>query len=107
MGKAQLISGLQILAAILAVVLVVGLYKAKSDASRAQSHVRQLQRDIAETEASDRALRADIAHLESPAHVEELARQHLDVAPGGQSAALPERAMANRLPAPLDRSAHR
>ena len=106
MGKAQLIRGLQIVAAILVVVLVVGLYKAKSDASRADAHVRQLHQTIAETEASNRALNAEIAHLESPAHVEQLAQEHLDVAPGAQSAALPERTMANRLPAPRERQTH-
>jgi cell division protein FtsL len=103
MGKAQLIRGLQIVAAILVVVLVVGLYKAKSDASRAEAHVRQLHLTIDETEASNRALNAEIAHLESPAHVEQLAQEHLDVAPGAQSAALPESTMANRLPAPRNR----
>ena len=103
MGKAQLIRGLQIVAAILVVVLVVGLYKAKSDASRAEQHVRQLQHDIAETEASSRALRAEIAHLESPANVEQLAEQHLDASPGAQSAALPENTMASHLPAPRER----
>ena len=103
MGKAELIRGLQIVAAILVVVLVVGLYKAKSDASRAEAHVRQLHQTIAETEASNRALNAEIAHLESPAHVEQLAQEHLDVAPGAQSAALLENTMANRLPAPRSR----
>ena len=106
MGKAQLIRGLQIIAAILVVVLVVGLYKAKSDASRAEAHVRELHHTIAETEASNRALNAEIAHLESPAHVEQLAQEHLDIAPGAQSAALPEGAMPNRLPAPHNQQAH-
>jgi hypothetical protein len=100
MGKAQLIRSLQIVAAILVIVLVVGLYKAKSDASRAEQRVRQLQHDIAETEASGRALRAEIAHLESPANVEQLAEQHLDASPGAQSAALPESTMASHLPPP-------
>lgn len=106
MGKAQLIRALQIAAGILVVVLVVGLYKAKSDASKAEAHVRQLHREISETEASNRALNAEIAHLESPAHVQELAQQHLDVTPGGQSAALPESSMASRLPAPRQRQSH-
>jgi cell division protein FtsL len=107
MGKAQLIRGLQIVAGIVVVVLVVGLYKAKSDASNAEAHVRQLHQQIGETEASNRALNAEIAHLESPAHVQELAQQHLDVTPGAQSAALPENSMSSRLPAPRERQAHR
>ena len=100
MGKAHLIRVAQIVAAILVVVLVVGLYKAKTDASRAAAHVRELQHQIGETESSDRALRAEIAHLESPAHVERLAREHLDVTPGAQSAALPQADIARRLPPP-------
>jgi cell division protein FtsL len=103
MGKAHLIRALQIAAAIIIVVLVVGLYKAKSDASKAEAHVRQLNREIADTEASNRALSAEIAHLESPAHVQDLAQQHLGVTPGGQSAALPENALSSRLPAPRER----
>jgi cell division protein FtsL len=106
MGKAQLIRGLQIAAAIIVVVLVIGLYKAKTDASRAAAHVRELQHDISETETSSRALRAEIAHLESPARVERLAEQHLDVAAGAQSAALPESSIASRLPAPRTAQAH-
>src|SRR4029079_1470251 len=98
MGKAQLIRALQIAAAIIVVVLVVGLYKAKSDASKAEAHVRQLHHEIADTEAANRALHAEIAHLESPARVEQLAQEHLDVTPGGQSAALPEADMNRRLP---------
>ena len=100
MGKAQLIRALQIAAAIIVVVLVVGLYKAKSDASKAQAHVRQLHRQIADTEAANRALSAEIAHLESPERVEQLAQEHLELAPGGQSAALPESDLNHRLPAP-------
>ena len=100
MGKAQLIRALQIVAAIIVVVLVVGLYKAKSDASKAETHVRQLHRQIADTEAANRALNAEIAHLESPERVEQLAQEHLQLAPGGQSAALPESDLNRRLPAP-------
>jgi cell division protein FtsL len=103
MGKTQLIRALQIAAAILVVVLVVGLYKAKTDASRAQAHVHQLQQDIATAASDNRALRAEIAHLESPAHVERLAEQHgLDTAADAQSAALPQSAIATRLPPPRD-----
>lgn len=107
MGQAQLIRGLQIAAAILVVVLVVGLYKAKSDASKAAAHVRELQSEIADTEAADRALRAEVAHLESPGHVQQLAQEHLDVASGAQSAALPQSEIDRRLPAPRNApSAH-
>ncbi len=99
MGKAQLIRALQIAAAIIVVVLVIGLYKAKSDAANAEAHVRQLHREIADTEAANRALNAEIAHLESPERVEQLAHEHLELTPGGQSAALPESDLNRRLPA--------
>lgn len=91
---------LHILAAVLIVVLAIGLYKAKSDASQAQEHVRTLQTQIDDTEADLRALRAEIAHLESPARVENLAERHLGVSVGSESAALPETQIDQRLPAP-------
>lgn len=91
---------LHILAGVLIVVLVVGLYKAKSDAAKAQAHVRDLQGQIESTEADMRALRAEIAHLESPARVEALARRELNADVGSESAALPENAIDQHLPAP-------
>jgi len=100
MGKAQLIRMLQIIAAVVIVVLAVGLYRAKSDASRTQAHVRELQGEIEEREAALRELRAEIAERESPANVEKLAQDRLGVAPGSASATLPESEIARRLPAP-------
>jgi cell division protein FtsL len=100
MAKAQLTRWLQIGAAVLVVALAIGLYKAKTDAARTQSHVRQLERQIDEREADLRALRAEIAHLESPARVEQLAEDHLGAVVGSESAALPESAIDQRLPAP-------
>lgn len=100
MAKAQLTRWLQIGAAVLVVALAIGLYKAKTDAARTQSHVRQLERQIDEREADLRALRAEIAHLESPARVEQLAEDHLGAVVGSEGAALPESAIDQRLPAP-------
>ncbi len=80
--------GLYIVAALIIVALVVGLYKAKADASKAQAHVRQLQTDIADAEADLRELRAEIAQQETPARVERLAREHLDI--GDPQEAQPE-----------------
>jgi cell division protein FtsL len=99
MGKNQLTRLLQILAAVLIVVLVIGLYKAKTDASKTRAHVRELQTQVESSEADLRELRAEIAHLESPARVEELAKQHLHMTPGDQNPALPEGQMDQRLPA--------
>ncbi len=103
MGKAQLIRALQIAAAILIVVLAIGLYRAKSEAARTEAHVRQLQQEIEDREADMRALRAEIAARESPANVEALARQRLGLEQGGP--ALPESAIDDRLPAPQQQKA--
>ncbi|HYD86578.1 MAG TPA: hypothetical protein VEA80_03820 [Vitreimonas sp.] len=100
MGKAQLIRMLQIIAAVVIVVLAVGLYRAKSDAARTQAHVRELQNEIEAREAALRELRAEIAERESPANVEQLAQDRLGVAPGSANATLPEGEIARRLPAP-------
>ncbi len=90
MGKAQLVRVLQIAAAVLIVVLVVGLYRAKSDAARTQSHVRQLEQEIVDREARLRELRAEIARRESPANVEALAETRLGAVVGSEAALLPE-----------------
>lgn len=91
---------LQILAGVLVILLAVGLYKAKTDAAKAEAHVRQLQSEIGEREADLRALRAEIAHLETPARVESLAERHLGLDIGGEETALPESQIDTRLPAP-------
>lgn len=101
MDKAQLTRALQIAAFVVMVALAVGLYKAKSDASRARAHVRQLENEISARETDLRELRAEIARLESPANIEALAaREGLELRPGAQAAALPERAIDERLPPP-------
>jgi cell division protein FtsL len=105
MAKARLIRYAQIAAGVLVVVLAIGLYKAKTDAARTEAHVRQLQNDVDEREADLRALRAEIAHLESPGRVETLAERHLGSATGSSSAALPESALDAKLPAPQRRAA--
>ena len=91
---------LNVLAAILVIALAIGLYKAKSDAAKAQAHVRALQTEIEDGEAGLRALRAEIARLESPARVEALAERELGMNVGSESAALPAAAIAQTLPAP-------
>lgn len=100
MGQAQLrrlwhIAGIALVAA-----LFVGLYKAKTDAARSQSHVRALQTQVQDEEARVRALRAEVARLESPENVERLARERLGLEPGAGNSALPERALVDRLPPP-------
>jgi cell division protein FtsL len=100
MAKATLRRWFQIAAALLIVVLAVGLYRAKSDAARTETEVRRLNADIAEREARLRELRAVIAESESPARIEELNAERLGLVVGGESAALPESEIAGRLPAP-------
>jgi len=100
MDKALLRRGAYAVAALIIVALVIGLYKAKTDAARTEAHVRQLQRQIEESEADMRALRAEIAAQESPARIEALAENHLGVVVGSAGAALPENAIEQRLPAP-------
>lgn len=102
MEKAQLRRGLHIAAVIVIIVLAVGLYKAKTDASKTHAHVRALETQISETEASMRALRAEIATLESPARIEALAERYLEADTGSESAALPESAIGANLPAPRE-----
>ncbi len=98
MDKAQLRRALHIAAAILVVVLAIGVYKAKTDAARTEAHVRQLQTQIGETEAELRGLRAAIAAQESPGRIEAMSEQHLGLAVGAESAALPESAIGETLP---------
>lgn len=100
MDKALLTRGFHAVAALIIAALAVGLYKAKTDAARTETHVRQLQQQIEQSDADLRALRAEIAELESPGRIEELAESHLGAAVGSESAALPEAALAQRLPPP-------
>lgn len=100
MDKALLRRGFYVVAALLIAALAIGLYKAKTDAARTEAHVRDLQSQIEESEADLRALRAEIAHLESPGRIETLAQDHLGVSVGSEGAVLPENQLDDRLPAP-------
>jgi hypothetical protein len=105
MAKVHLIRALQVVAAVLVAALAIGLYRAKSNAAKTESHVRELQLEIGEREATLRELRAEIAQRESPANVEALAEERLDGAVAGEGAALPESAIDERLPPPRARKA--
>lgn len=100
MGKAQLRTVFQALAAVVVVMLAVGLYRAKSEAARTEAHVRELRAEISAREAHVRELRADIAELESPANIEALAEERLELIVGRESAALPESTIDDALPPP-------
>jgi cell division protein FtsL len=100
MEKTQMRRALHVIAALIIVALAIGLYRAKSDAAKTEAHVRDLQMQIDEREADLRALRSEIAQLESPARVERLAEEELGLVIGRESAALPEASIAQRLPPP-------
>jgi|GEM_PF-1676110 len=100
MAKVTLKRWLQVAAAVIVVVLAVGVYRAKSDAAGTEADVRRLNGEIAEREARIRELRADIAEQESPARIEQLNEERLGNTIGSESAALPEAEIARRLPAP-------
>lgn len=104
MAKAHLRRALHVLAAVIIVALAIGLYRAKSDAAKTEARVRQLQQEIEEAEADLRGLRSEIAQLESPARIESLAEEELGLVIGRESAALPESAIDQRLPAPRARN---
>jgi len=90
---------LQVLAVVIIIALAIGLYRAKSDASRTEARVRDLQSQVTEREADLRELRAEIAELESPARIAEMAEARGMVI-GAESAALPESEIDDRLPPP-------
>lgn len=105
MGKVTLKRWFQIAAAVLVVVLAIGLYRAKSDAAKTEADVHRLNAEITEREARLRELRAEIAEGESPARIEDLNNRELGLVVGSEGQALPEREIANRLPAPQQQKA--
>lgn len=102
MGKTELIRTLQIMAAIVVVVLAVGLYRSKSDAGRTEARVRELRQQVDARETNVGYLRAEVARRESPANIEALAADRLGVVVGSASEALPEAAIDERLPPPRE-----
>jgi cell division protein FtsL len=87
-----------IAAVVVILALAFGLYKSKTDAEAARARIADLSKEVSETRAEVRALRAEAAHLESPGHIEELAKQNLEI---GRSAQVrPESDIAGALPQP-------
>lgn len=70
-----------VLAALVAAALSVGLYRAKHEADDARRSVAELEREIARLETENRLLAAEAALLERPERIEKLAREHLGMAP--------------------------
>ena len=62
-----------------AIVLAIGLYRAKTEAQAARFHVEELQAQIAEERRATAVLRAEIAYLERPERLRELAERFLEM----------------------------
>ncbi len=73
------------LAAAVALLLAVGLYKSKTEADAARANVARLHAEVAAAADEIRLLKAEVAHLESPARIEALARAKLGLAPAALS----------------------
>jgi cell division protein FtsL len=76
-------------AAILALVLAIGLYRAKTEADTARARVRQLEIEVAAAQAELKILSAEVAVLESPERVEKLAREKLGLKPAAPNQVKP------------------
>lgn len=89
-----------IAAIVLALALAIGLYRAKTEADAARARVAELERQVSAAKDEVKALAAEVAVLESPARIEELARRRLGVTPGaaGQPRAASE--IGSTLPPP-------
>lgn len=65
----------------LLVVLVFGVYLAKTMAGRERTEIAKVERQIREERARIRLLQAEVAHLEEPARLEKLSTAYLGLAP--------------------------
>jgi cell division protein FtsL len=70
-----------LVAAGLLVVLVLGVYLAKTMAGRERAQIARAERQIAEEKARIRLLQAEVAHLEEPDRLERLSTSYLGLAP--------------------------
>jgi cell division protein FtsL len=61
-------------------VLVLGVYMAKTFAGRERAQIAEVEREIGEEKARVRLLKAEVAYLEQPQRIEQLAQQ-LQLAP--------------------------
>ena len=63
------------------VMLILGVYLAKTIAGRERAEIATAERGIADEKAQIRTLDAEVAHLEEPARIERLSETYLDMAP--------------------------
>lgn len=66
---------------LIGVALTVALYFVKTHAQSAKRDVRELSAAIAAEEAAIRVLRAELAYLDNPARLSDLATEHLSTSP--------------------------
>jgi cell division protein FtsL len=66
---------------LIGVILIVMLYSVKTRALQAKALVRNMEHTVAQEKAGLRILNAEIAHLENPERLRQLAEQHLQLEP--------------------------
>jgi cell division protein FtsL len=76
-----MIRALNVLAFIVASVLAVALYIAKTEAQEARERLADIRTELAEERRQINVLNVDIAHLEDPDRLRALARQYLGFEP--------------------------
>jgi cell division protein FtsL len=70
-----------LLALAVLVVLVLGVYLAKTIAGRERAEIATAERQIAAEKARIRMLNAEVAHLEEPGRIQHLSETYLGMAP--------------------------
>jgi cell division protein FtsL len=70
-----------LVAAGLLVVLILGVYLAKTMAGRERAEIARVERQIGEEKTRIRLLQAEVAHLEEPARLERLSTAYLGMTP--------------------------
>lgn len=76
-----MIRALNVLAFIVASVLAIALYIAKTEAQEARQRLVEIRADLAEERRQINVLNVDVAHLEDPDRLRALARQYLGFEP--------------------------
>lgn len=65
----------------LLVMLILGVYLAKTVAGRERSEIARIERQISAEKARIRLLQAEVSHLEQPSRIERLSTAYLGLAP--------------------------
>lgn len=76
-----MIKAINSLGVVVAALLLMALYIAKTDANAAQDRLARLQAELAQERGRINTLTANIAHLEDPENLRALARAHLGFEP--------------------------